>query len=155
MPALGQEQVTGPGELARGRTVGKLEGEGPPSLGRAGLSWLFTSNASMPLWALADEEPPDFRNPGLRWAKSQAEQPCPACPQEPLGCAQATSLPALKQRPRPCCLPGKPGVRRLQQLAPPPSRSQQALHRASASGQEAPGGGHDLHTMGKAGPAHS
>lgn len=29
MPALGQEQVTGPGELAGGRMVGKLEGEGP------------------------------------------------------------------------------------------------------------------------------
>lgn len=34
MPALGQEQVTGPGELAGGRMVGKLEGEGA-----LGLSW--------------------------------------------------------------------------------------------------------------------
>lgn len=32
MPALGQEQVTGPGELAGGRMVGKLEGEGAPGL---------------------------------------------------------------------------------------------------------------------------
>lgn len=131
--------------------AGKLEGEGPGAWEES-LSVSFpVLMPTCPLWALADEEPPNFRNPGPRWAKGQAEQPCP---QEPLGSAQATSLPALEQQPRPCCLPGKPGVR-LQQLAPPPSHSRQAPHRASASGQEAPGGGHVLHTRGKAGPAHS
>lgn len=132
--------------------MGTLEGEGPWAQEQPVSSSVLMPTG--PCWAPADEEPPDFRNPGLRWAQGQAEQPCPACPQEPLGSAQATSLPALEQQPCPCCLPGKSGMR-LQQLAPPPSRSKQALHWASASSQEAPEGGHDLHTMGKTGPAHS
>lgn len=69
---------------------------GAGGAGGASLSQLFSSNLACPFWASADEEPPDFRNPGLRWAKGQAQQPCPACPQEPLGSAQASSLPALE-----------------------------------------------------------
>lgn len=52
-------------------------------------------------------------------------------------------------------LPSRKARNEAAAAGPTPKPAKQALHRASASGQEAPGGGHDLHTMGKAGPAHS
>lgn len=72
--------------------MGELEGEGPRTGLGLRLSQLFSSNANMPLWGpLLMRSPLTSGIQALRWAKGQAEQPCPACPQEPLGSAQATS----------------------------------------------------------------
>lgn len=168
MPALGQEQVTVRGNwLGNSLLAGRSENEGGRKVrGRGpGTAWDESGSVSLsvltsacPLWAFAGEEPPDLRNPGPRWAEGQAKRPCPACPQEPLGSAQATRPPASPGTAATSLLPSRKTRSEAEQLAPPPSHSRQgrpALRRASASGQEAPGGGRDLHTMGKAGPAHS